>query len=314
MAIHSHILHNGEIHNASDTLLRAGQVGLLSGWGVFSTLRVKDGALFAFERHWARMLRDAHLLSVTMPSDEHEIEQSLLRLVGANGRQNCTLRMVVVRNGGSMFAGPLVAGRESDVIAFTADSKDWGTSVRLTVQPNGRFAAGEFAAAKILSWGANLVWAERAQKQGFDETILLNEHGRVAECTSANIFAVFGNDVYTPPVSDGCLPGITREVLLHEVHVPGVRILEHELTIRDLETADEVCITSTTRDLLPVREIAGQPLGTSGEAGERVGTSGEAGERVGKSSEVRERVTAAFREFMKEDIARRKRTNAPALV
>lgn len=291
MALHSHILHNGEIRSASDAFLKAGQVGLLSGWGVFSTLRVKDGALFAFERHWARMVRDARLLSVPMPSDEHEVERGLLTLVGRNGRPDCTLRLIVVRNGGSMWAGPQEPGRESDIIAFTADSKDWGHSVRLTIQPNARFAAGEFAAAKILSWGANLVWAERAQKQGFDEAILLNEQGRVAECTSANIFAVFGNDVFTPPVSDGCLPGITREVLLNEIHVPGIRILERELTIRDLETADEVCITSTTRDLLPVREIAGQPLGNR--------------------ADVREKVTAAFREFMKEDIARRRRTHSP---
>jgi branched-chain amino acid aminotransferase len=285
MAIHSHILHNGILREASEPLLLAGQAGLLAGWGVFSTLRVNSGALFAWERHWARMMRDARLLSVTMPPDVGKIEKSLLQLIAANGRPNCTLRLVVVRNGGSMWAGALPDGRVSDVIALTADSKDWGDSVRLTVQPNGRFAAGEFAAAKILSWGANLVWAERAHQQGFDEVVLLNEHGRVAECTSANIFAVSGNDVFTPPVSDGCLPGITREVLLQELQVPGVRILERGLTIADLETADEVCITSTTRDLLPVRELAGKVLGNR--------------------REVRERVTAAFRNFMQVDIARR---------
>lgn len=285
MAIHSHILHNGEIREASEPLLMAGQVGLLSGWGVFSTLRVKDGALFAWERHWARMMRDARLLSVAMPPDEEEIERQMMRLIRANGRANCTLRLIVMRNGGGMWAGSLPGGRASDVIALTADSKDWGESVRLMVQPNARFAAGEFTGAKILSWSANLVWAERAQQQGFDEAILLNEHGRVAECTSANIFAVSGNDVFTPPVSDGCLPGITREVLMQELNVPGVRILERSLTIADLEAADEVCITSTTRDLLPVREIAGKTLGNR--------------------SDVRERVTAAFRQFMRDDIARR---------
>jgi branched-chain amino acid aminotransferase len=290
MAIHSHILHNGEIREASEPLFMAGQVGLLSGWGVFSTLRVKDGALFAWERHWARMLRDARLLNVTMPQDEAELEGQLMQLVEANGRPNCTLRLVVVRNGGGMWAAQLSSmpgasgARASDVIALTADSKDWGESVRLTVQPNARFAAGEFTGAKILSWSENLVWAERAQQQGFDETILLNEYGRVAECTSANIFAVSGNDVFTPPVSDGCLPGITREVLLQELQVPGVRIMERGLSVADLEAADEVCITSTTRDLLPVREIAGKTLG---------------GRR-----EVRERVTAAFRQFMQEDISR----------
>ncbi len=285
MAIHSHILHNGVIREASEPLLLVGQAGLLAGWGVFSTLRVNSGVLFAWERHWARMMRDARLLSVTMPADAGKIERSLLQLIAANGRPNCTLRLVVVRNGGSMWSGALPDGRVSDVIALTADSKDWGESVRLTVQPNGRFAAGEFASAKILSWGANLVWAERAREQGFDEVVLLNEYGRVAECTSANIFAVSGNDVFTPPVSDGCLPGITREVLLQELQVPGVRILERGLTIADLETADEVCITSTTRDLLPVRELAGKVLGTR--------------------RDVRERVTAAFRSFMQQDIARR---------
>ena len=285
MAIHSHIFHNGEIREASGPLLLAGQVGLLSGWGVFSTLRVKDGALFAWERHWARMGRDARLMSVTMPPDEEKLERQLMQLAEVNGRPNCTLRLVVVRNGGGMWAGPLPGGRVSDVIALTADSKDWGESVRLTVQPGARFAAGEFTGAKILSWGANLVWAERAQQQGFDEAILLNEHNRVAECTSANIFAVSGGEMFTPPVADGCLPGITREVLLQELRVPGVRILERGLTIADLEAADEVCITSTTRDLLPVREIAGKALGNR--------------------SDVRERVTAAFRQFMRDDIARR---------
>lgn len=286
MAVHSHFLHNGEIREVSESVLMAGQVGLLSGWGVFSTLRVMDGALFAWERHWARMQRDARILNVSMPPDEQKTERLLMRLVQANGKTNCTLRLVVVRNTGGMWAGPLSAGRESDVIALTADSKDWGDSVRLSVQPNARFSAGEFTGAKILSWAANLVWAERAQQAGFDEMILLNEYGRVAECTSANIFAVSGDQVFTPPVTDGCLPGITREVLLQELRVPGVQILERGLTIADLETADEVCITSTTRDLLPVREIAGKTLGNKGH--------------------VRERVTAAFRQFMLEDIARRK--------
>src|SRR4051812_9551093 len=121
MAIHSHIFHNGEIREASAPLLIAGQVGLLSGWGVFTTLRVKDGALFAWDRHWARMSRDARLLSVAMPNDPDALERALMRLAQVNGRADCTLRLVVVRNGGGMWAGPLPGGRESDVIALTAD-------------------------------------------------------------------------------------------------------------------------------------------------------------------------------------------------
>ena len=101
----------------------------------------------------------------------------------------------------------------------------------------------------------------RAQARGLDEVVLLNEHGEVAECTSANIFASIGGQVWTPPVSSGCLPGITREVLLGEIHVPGIQIAEKRLMPADLHAADEVFITSTTRNLLPVKEIEGKSIG-----------------------------------------------------
>ena len=284
MAIHPLILYNGRIVPAQDAIGRAGQVGLLSGWGVFSTLRMMQGIPFAFDRHWVRMSRDAKLLNVKLPSDAEKVEADLRRLADANHAPGSTLRLAVVRNAGGMWTGPGSEG-DSDVIAMTADSKDWGDSARLMVQPNGRFAAGEFAGAKILSWAHNLTWAERASAAGFDEALLLNEHGRVSECTSANIFAAYGNEFLTPPLSDGCLPGITREVLLGEIHLPGVQVLERGLTLEDLYRADEVCITSTTRDLLAVSEIGGRALARRGE--------------------LRERLTAAFREFSAAWVARR---------
>ena len=149
------------------------------------------------------------------------------------------------------------------MIGLTADTKDWGDGVKLGIVPDARHAACEFATTKILSWAMNLTWVEKAQQRGLDEAILLNEFGDVAECTSANIFASQGGQVWTPPVSSGCLPGITREVLLHEIHVPGIQIAEKKLTRAELEAADEVFITSTTRNLLPVREIEGKAIGRS---------------------------------------------------
>lgn len=258
--LHRYILHNETIRQASEAALSAGQVGLLSGWGVFTTLRVTDGVLFAFERHWARVKRDAAALHVPLPDDPEKVHRRLLELVESNGAHNSTLRLVIVRNGGGMWASPS-PDRPSDLIALTADSKHWGDGVKLAYQPNGRHAACPFAGTKILSWALNLTWLETAQGRGFDEVILLNERGEVAECTSANIFAATGNQVWTPPLSSGCLPGITREVLLGEIHKPGIEIREKTLLPADLESADEVFITSTTRDLLPVREIEGKSLG-----------------------------------------------------
>ncbi len=265
--------------------LSPGQVGLLSGWGVFSTLRVADGVLFAFDRHWARMKRDATAMHVPLPHDSEAVRLRLIELVEANRAPNCTLRVVVVRNGGGMWAGPST-GPESDLIALTAPSKDWGTGVKLAYQANARFAACPFSGTKILSWAMNLTWHESAQQRGFDEVILLNEHGEVSECTSANIFIANGNEVWTPPLTSGCLPGITRELLLGEVQAPGIKVIAKPFTPADLEAAEEVFITSTTRDLLPVLQVEEK--------------------KVGGGSAARMALAAAFGEYVKKYVAERR--------
>ena len=285
--LHPYVLHNDRIQRVDELSLSPGQVGLLAGWGVFTTLRVAEGVPFAWERHWGRIQRDAAAFHVALPHDPDEVRRKLLELIEANAAVNCTLRLVIVRNGGGIWAGPS-NGRESDLIALTADSKDWGDGVKLAYVPEARHAACQFAGTKILSWAMNLTWLESAQRRGFDEVILLNERGEVAECTSANIFIANGSEVWTPPLASGCLPGITREVILHEIHAPGIRIGEKALLPEDLESAEEIFITSTTRDLLPVAEIEGK--------------------KVGRSHRVCPALTAVFREYLRAYIANHKET------
>jgi branched-chain amino acid aminotransferase len=260
--MHRFILHNDEICEASAKVVSPGQVGLLSGWGVFSTLRVADGVLFAWERHWDRMLRDARALRVPFPSDPEYMHSRLLRLVRANNVANGTLRVVVVRNHGGIWEGP--CDRDFDLIALTTKLKNWGRGVNLAVREQARHAGSPFRGAKILSWALNLTMLEEAQQDGFDEVILLNERGEVSECTSANIFVARGSQVWTPPLDSACLPGVTREVLLEAVRVPGVSVCEKPILPEELEQADEVFITSTTRDLLPVLTVQRRPIRQSG--------------------------------------------------
>ena len=263
--MHSHLLHNGEIHATSEKLVSPGQVGFMNGWGVFSTIRVYEGVLFGYQRHYERMKRDAVRMRVPLDISAHDLEAMLLRLVEANHAANATLRVAIVRNKGGLFEGAGIE-RAADIIAFTADLNPWGTGVRLMYMPQGRHAASEFAGAKITSWSQNLVWNEEAHERGFDEVVLLNEFGQVSECTSANVFIIRGNMVWTPPVeTSGCLAGVTRATLMEEVHVDGLQIQEHDFLPVDLETADQVFITSTTRDLLPVTEIEGRELKQSAE-------------------------------------------------
>ena len=255
--MHQLLLHNDEIRPTRDSLIAPGQVGFLNGWGVFSTIRIYQGVMFAWERHWARMVRDAKKMYVPMPAQPELLEAQLYKLIAANNAVEATLRVAIVRNKGGMFEGPDIE-REFDVIAFTRDVADWGESVKLGIVPQARHAASDFAGVKFISWAQNLAWYEQAHRHGLDEMVLLNERNEVSECTSANIFTVFGDRVYTPILqASGCLAGITRDVLLNDIQIPGVEIAEHLLLPADLQSADEVFITSTTREILPVQSIEG---------------------------------------------------------
>ncbi|HZS51241.1 MAG TPA: aminotransferase class IV [Bryobacterales bacterium] len=253
--MHSLVLYNGRIIPATEKVLSPGQVGLLAGWGVFTTLRIYDGVPFEFERHWARMSKDARLLHVPLAADPEQVRRQLCELVRANHAENGAARMCVVRNTGSFWEGPGIS-TAADVIALTSDLKPWGEAVRLGVVPAARYAASPFSGTKILSWAWNLTWSEEAQQRGFDEALLLNERGEVAECTSANVFAVIDGKICTPPLSSGCLPGVTRSVLLEEIG--GIE--ERSLRPEELYDASEVFITSTTRELLAVSEIEGHTI------------------------------------------------------
>ncbi|MGA2434177.1 MAG: aminotransferase class IV [Bryobacteraceae bacterium] len=263
--MHRFILHNDEIREASEAVFSAGQTGLLSGWGVFSTLRVIEGVPFAFEKHWARMQGDARALRVPFPSDPDAIRSRLLELVERNAAFDAVMRIAVVRNRGGLWQGP-ETGRDYDIVAMTTAQPVHHRGVQLALRANARHAAGPFHGTKMLAWAVNAALFEGVQIEGFDEAILLNERGEVAECTSANVFAACGNRVRTPPLESGCLPGVTREILLHEIAAEGFAVEEKTLYPGDLDAADEVFITSTTRALLPVLEIEGKSMAQRGDA------------------------------------------------
>lgn len=301
--MNSLVLHNDDIVPASAAILAPGQVGLLSGWGVFSTLRVSRGIPFAFERHFERMRRDAAVLHVPFPPDPEYILGRLFRLIEANGVREATLRVAVVRNRGGIWEGP--SNREFDLIGLLATMKDWGAGVKLAFREQARHAASPFRGVKMLSWALNLTMLEEAQQRGMDEALLLNERGEVSECTSANVFMARGGQVLTPPLDSGCLPGVTREILLDAIRVEGFPIAEKPLRLEDLFEAEEVFITSTTRNLLPVSQIEDRPLRHPGIARNALETAFE--RYVDEYVAQRSRSAPARGEIMRPGVRRRRR-------
>ena len=162
--MHRFLLHNDEIRDASErTIVSPGQVGLMNGWGVFSTMRIYDGVMFEWDRHLARMKRDAAKVAVPFSIDSAGLQQRLTRLIDANRASNATLRVCIVRNQGGewlkLWTSAPAATAEFDLIAFTGDVNNWGDAgVKLGIVANARHAANEFAGTKVLSWAQNLTW------------------------------------------------------------------------------------------------------------------------------------------------------------
>ncbi len=257
--IHHMISHNGRLLPIEQSRLSPGQEGLINGWGLFTTLRVFEGWPFAFERHWRRLRRDSERTHVPLPADGEPVRKSVYEVIRANQVSEGAVRIYVIWNRtGIWHSGESFA--ETDIVVTVAPLPKYPETVRLALGEHGRHAASPLAGTKVISWLNNVWHAHEAKRMGFDEIVLLNERGEVAECTAANIFAVHGGQVTTPQLDSGCLAGITREVLRELGPKSGIAVNEGVLRPDDLYAADEVFVSSTNRAVLGVAEIAGHKI------------------------------------------------------
>lgn len=254
--IHRYVFHNDRVLPIEQIRLSPGQAGLLSGWGLFTTLRVRGGVPFAFERHWGRLQRDAARTRVPFPFDAETVRGHLYSVLSANEVVEGTIRIYAIYNKVGFWQSDEPAP-QVDLILYSAGLPSYKDPVRLGLREHGRHAASPLAGVKVTSWLNNVWNLAETQQAGFDEVLLLNERGEAAECTAANIFCLRGGRVLTPPLSSGCLEGVTRGVLLEIAQSAGLQAVEQTLMPEDLYAADEVFISSTNRNLLGVCEIAG---------------------------------------------------------
>lgn len=257
--IHSNIFHNDSLLPIEKVRLSPGQAGLICGWGLFTTVRIARGEAFAYERHWRRLEKDAALIHLPMPYSAAKVRVHLHEVIRANQVTEGCARIYLVYNKVGFWQGN-EENPEVDLIIYTAPVPTYREPVRLALREHGRHAGSPLAGVKSISWLQNVWSVAEAQKAGFDEVVLLNERGEVAECTAANIFAVKNGKIFTPPLNSGCLEGVTRGILFEIAPEAGVSIVEHALRPEDLYSAEEVFLTSTNRNLLAVGEIGGHPV------------------------------------------------------
>ena len=254
--LHRFVFHNTKLMPIEEVRLSPGQAGLLNGWGLFTTLHIFDGVPFAFERHWRRLERDSARTHCPFPFDAEKVRGYLGEVIRANHVKEGCARIYAVYNQIGHWRSdesfPMV-----DLFLCSTDLPTYRQPARLSLREHGRHAASPLAGTKVTSWLNNVWNYYEAQQGGFDEVVLLNERGEVSECTAANIFCVRGAHVSTPPLSSGCLEGITRSILLEIGPRASVICEEAALRPADLFSADEIFISSSNRNLLAVGEIAG---------------------------------------------------------
>ncbi len=262
---------NGEFVAWEDAKVHVLTHGLHYGTGVFEGIRCYDTeigpAVFRHEDHLKRLARSAELYYMPLPFDLQALRTATHELIARNVLRSCYIRPLAYRGYGQMGLNPLEAPVDVAIAVW-----EWGSylgeegkrsGIRAKVSSWRRISPESLIpSAKASGQYLNSVLAKiESQKAGYEEAILLDDHGRVCEGSGENIFVVWEGRIITPPPAASILDGITRKSVLQIARDLGVEVIERDIARAELYLADEVFMTGTAAELVPVREIDDHAIG-----------------------------------------------------
>jgi len=240
--------------------------GFLYGDSVFEVLRTYGGVLFGFEEHLARLARSAKLALIDF-SDIELLRREILAVIRATGNAETYIRVVVTRGTGKMLGlDPALARAPSRVVIATAvppmPREMYERGIAVITYRTQRVSEGTTAAgAKLGNYLLSILATHEAHARGAEEALILDARGQVIEGTTSNVFLVRDGALVTPPDEAGLLAGITRGKVLDLAREMGLPIGMRTFPPSELASADEVFITSSIRELVPVIAADGVPAG-----------------------------------------------------
>jgi branched-chain amino acid aminotransferase len=262
---------NGEFVAWEDAKVHVLTHGLHYGTGVFDSMRCYDTAIgpaiFRNVEHIERLLRSAELYYMPVPYSAEQLRAATRELVSRNGLRSCYIRPLVNRGYGTMGLNPLEA-----TVDVTLACWEWGSYLGEEGTRNG-------VRAKVSSWRRigpdsliphakasgqylnNVLAKVESLKAGYDEAILLDAHGHVCEGTGENVYVVRDGEIATPGQHNSILDGITRRSIIQLATDLGYAVVERSVARAELYLADEVFMTGTAAELVPVREVDDHTIG-----------------------------------------------------
>ncbi len=265
---------DGELVDWDDAKVHVLTPTLHYGWGVFEGIRAyatsRGPAVFQHRPHIERLFRSAEILGMDLPYTVDEIMEATRELCRVNGQESYYIRPLVYLGYGEMGLNPLTSqvrvmvavwpwgaylGDEGIAKGIRAKISSW-TRIGANMIPTGAKAAGVYINSSLAK--------VESLKAGYDEAILLNEHGRVAEGTGENLFVVRDGVLLTPALSEGVLQGITRDAIIEFARDLDIPFRETALLRQDLYTADEAFLTGTAAEVVPIRSVDDREIGPPG--------------------------------------------------
>lgn len=223
----------------------------LHGIGIFETLRTESGVPLFLKLHDKRLRRNARRIGLKVPLTPAIMRRKIGRLLQKVGGGESTIRIVLSEGRLVMIANPFKP----------YPRRCYRDGARLVIAKTVQADAKSVAVIKTTSYLTKMLARREAERRGADEAILLDAGGRVTEGASSNVFIVKNGRLFTPPLSDGLLPGTRRNVVMVLARRLKIPVAERTLTVRDLTIAEEVFITSALKDVMPVGSINGKRIG-----------------------------------------------------
>jgi branched-chain amino acid aminotransferase len=257
---------DGQFYSKENAKVSVFDHTFLYGDGVFEGIRVYDGCIFQLQAHLERLFSSARYIMLEIPLTIEELTQATAETVRRNGIRDGYIRLVVSRGEGTLGLAPWLCPKASVVII--ADSiklypqEYYENGLVLVTVPTMRNRVESLnARVKSCNYLNNILAKIEAHNAGCVEALMLDHNGFVVECTGDNIFLIKKGRLLTPPVYLGALEGITRNFVMAIAREKGIEVLEQPFTRFDVFDADEVFLTGTAAEAIPVVEVDKRKIG-----------------------------------------------------
>lgn len=259
---------NGKFYDKQDAKISVFDHGLLYGDGVFEGIRSYNRLVFRLKEHISRLYESAHTIMLEIPITKEQMVKAVVATLRKNALKDAYIRLIVTRGEGDLGLDPRKCKGHANLIIITDRIVLYPETLYkkgmeiITVSTTRNSHEALNPQIKCLNYLNNIMAKIEAVHLGYEEALMLNEQGYIAECTGDNIFIVSKGELYTPPECMGALRGVTRDTVLEVASRSKIPTHEHVFTRHELYIADECFLTGTAAEIIPVVKVDGRIIGS----------------------------------------------------